>query len=77
MADKQGQGDDWQSIASANGIENPRMLAPGQLIDMSAGVSGGIGIGVSASVGVDVGVSGSASIGGGVSLQASASVGLG
>ena len=83
MADKQGQGDDWQSIASANGIENPRMLAPGQLIDMSAGVSGGIGIGVSASVGVsasasvDVGVSGSASIGGGVSLQGSASVGLG
>ncbi|HEY2962166.1 MAG TPA: hypothetical protein VGJ37_07090 [Pyrinomonadaceae bacterium] len=91
MADKQGQGDNWQSIASANGIENPRMLAPGQLIDMSAGVSGGVGIGVSASVGVDVGVSASvgvsggagvsgtagASIGGGVSLQGSASIGLG
>lgn len=77
MADKQGQGDDWQSIASANGIENPRMLAPGQLIDMSAGVSGGIGIGVSASVGVDVGVSASASVDVGVSVQASASIGLG
>jgi hypothetical protein len=28
-------GADWQSIASANGIENPRMLAPGQLVDLS------------------------------------------
>lgn len=25
----------WQSIASANGIENPRQLQPGQLIDLS------------------------------------------
>lgn len=31
-----GQRDNWQSIAQANGIENPRQLAPGQLIDMSA-----------------------------------------
>jgi len=29
-----GTGVDWQSIASANGIENPRLLKPGQLIDM-------------------------------------------
>jgi hypothetical protein len=27
---------DWQSVASANGIENPRRLAPGQLIDFQA-----------------------------------------
>jgi hypothetical protein len=27
---------DWQSIASANGIENPRLLQPGLLIDFSA-----------------------------------------
>jgi hypothetical protein len=27
---------DWQSIAAANGIENPRQLVPGQLIDLSA-----------------------------------------
>jgi hypothetical protein len=27
-------GADWQSIASANGIENPRFLKPGQLIDL-------------------------------------------
>jgi hypothetical protein len=26
---------DWQSIAAANGIENPRMLRPGQMIDLA------------------------------------------
>jgi hypothetical protein len=26
---------DWQSIATANGIENPRLLQPGQLIDLN------------------------------------------
>lgn len=30
-----GAGADWQSIARANGIENPRLLAPGQLIDLN------------------------------------------
>jgi len=30
---------DWQSIATANGIENPRLLQPGQLIDMNARAS--------------------------------------
>jgi hypothetical protein len=30
-----GVGADWQSIAAANGIENPRLLAPGQLIDLN------------------------------------------
>ena len=29
-------GADWQGIASANGIENPRLLVPGQLVDLSA-----------------------------------------
>jgi hypothetical protein len=29
--------DDWQSIVAANGIENPRRLRPGQLIDLNAG----------------------------------------
>ena len=32
---------DWQSIASANGIEDPLRLAPGQLIDLRAGTGGG------------------------------------
>ena len=29
-------GADWQGIAAANGIDNPRLLVPGQLIDLSA-----------------------------------------
>jgi hypothetical protein len=36
MASQMGQGANWQNIAAANGIENPRQLAPGQLIDMNA-----------------------------------------
>jgi nucleoid-associated protein YgaU len=30
-----GRGDDWQGIALANNIENPRLLEPGQLIDLN------------------------------------------
>jgi hypothetical protein len=46
MAANEGN-DDWQSVAAANGIENPRSLQAGQLLDMnasagfSAGISGG------------------------------------
>jgi contractile injection system tube protein/LysM domain-containing protein len=35
LASSLGKGDNWQAIAEANGIENPRMLQPGQLIDMN------------------------------------------
>lgn len=35
MAASQGKAADWQSIAAANNIENPRQLQPGQLIDMN------------------------------------------
>jgi hypothetical protein len=35
LADAKGRGGDWQGIAAANGIENPRQLAPGQLIDVN------------------------------------------
>jgi hypothetical protein len=38
LASAAGRGDDWQSIAAANGIENPRLLQPGQLIDLNAKV---------------------------------------
>jgi Contractile injection system tube protein/LysM domain len=38
LATAQGLGSSWQAIASANGIENPRLLRPGQLIDLRAGV---------------------------------------
>jgi len=34
MASAAGKGD-WQAIATANGIENPRLLQPGQLIDLN------------------------------------------
>lgn len=36
LAAARGKGSAWQSIAAANNIENPRSLAPGQLIDMGA-----------------------------------------
>ena len=61
-----GLGGDWQGIAAANGIENPRLLATGQLLDLNAGVSAGISLGVSADL--SAGVSAGVSIGGGVSL---------
>ncbi len=35
MADSQGKGDSWQGIAAANGIENPRILQPGQLVNLN------------------------------------------
>lgn len=35
MAASLGKGASWQDIAAANNIENPRLLAPGQLIDLN------------------------------------------
>ena len=35
LAASSGQADNWQSIAEANGIENPRLLQPGQLINLN------------------------------------------
>ena len=49
LADSQGKGGNWQDIATANNIENPRMLQPGQLLDLNASA----GISVS---GIDLGV---------------------
>lgn len=40
MAASQGKANEWQSIAAANNIENPRQLQPGQLIDMNAKKTG-------------------------------------
>lgn len=36
LAAASGKDKNWQSIAAANGIENPRRLTPGQLLDMAA-----------------------------------------
>lgn len=38
LAASQGKGADWQGIAAANGIENPRRLEPGQPLDMTRSV---------------------------------------
>ena len=40
IADSQGQGANWQAIASANGIENPRLLQPGQLVNTNVNTPG-------------------------------------
>ncbi len=70
IADSQGKGDNWQDIAAANNIENPRMLQPGQLLDMNAsvGVSIGGSVQAGASFGVTGGVQGDLSISGGASI---------
>ena len=75
-ADKQGKGDKWQDIAAANNIENPRMLQPGQLLDMNASVQGGASFGASVSLqgGVSAQVDTSIGVTGGTSLQGSASI---
>jgi hypothetical protein len=56
-------GPNYKSVAAANGIENPRLLAPGTLLDLSgsAGLSASLGLGgglevpISASFGVSAG----------------------
>jgi hypothetical protein len=76
LADGQGKGDEWQSIAAANNIENPRMLEPGQLLDMNAGVSpgGSFGAGVSGSPGASSSFGASVSFGAQSSFGASSSL---
>lgn len=84
LADSQGKGDNWQDIAAANNIENPRMLQPGQLLDMNASAGISIGGSVQADVGfgidtsTDFGVSTQAGIDiqGGVSISGGASLGV-
>jgi Contractile injection system tube protein/LysM domain len=47
IADAAGAGTNWQSIAAANGIENPRLLAPGTLLDLnlqSPTMAAGLGV---------------------------------
>lgn len=80
MAGKNGKSD-WQSIAAANGVEDPLRMSAGQLVDLNAGVGGsaGISLGVSlgggVSGGAQVGVSAGASVG--ASLGASGGAGVG
>ena len=78
MAAKAGKTSDWKSIAAANGIEDPRHLAAGALVNMSAGVkvSGGASVGLSAGASAGVGASVSAGIGASAGLGAGSSTGL-
>jgi hypothetical protein len=49
-------GGGWQAIATANGIENPRLLQPGQLIDLNPpNLSANIDTGAGVSAGVQFG----------------------
>jgi hypothetical protein len=69
LADSAGKGD-WQGIAAANGIENPRLLAAGALLDLNVsapqlglelGVQGGLAVAspqLSLSAGVGIGIGG-------------------
>jgi hypothetical protein len=41
LAEAAGRGD-WQSVAAANGVENPRLLATGQLLDLNMSAGGRI-----------------------------------
>ncbi len=63
MASQSGK-KDWQSIAAANGIEDPLRMAPGALVDLNA--STGIGTGFGSSVNAAVGAIGSGASGAGL-----------
>jgi hypothetical protein len=61
LAGAAGKGDAWMDIGIANGIENPRLLEPGQLIDLNATAS----LDASVSFGASSGASVNVSVGGG------------
>jgi hypothetical protein len=84
LADGAGLGANWQGIAAANGIENPRLLAPGALLDLnlsspqfgiSLGVQGGA-LGVAAAT-ASIGASAGLSAPGGADASAGASASAG
>ncbi|HEY6190266.1 MAG TPA: hypothetical protein VIW80_21620 [Pyrinomonadaceae bacterium] len=55
MADLNGVGANWQAHASANGIENPRALTPGQFVSFNASASAGASSSFNASASTDGG----------------------
>ncbi len=78
MADGQGKGKNWQGIAAANGIENPRLLQPGQLLDLNASVSASasLGVGAAANIGANTSLQTGGLVQTGVSVQADVSVSI-
>lgn len=69
LAAASGRRDQWQGIAAANGIENPRALLPGQLIDLSVSASVSGSLSASASASVSRAAAGSLRAGGALSLN--------
>ncbi len=63
----------WRDVALANGIENPRMLGAGALVNLSAGVS----VSGAAQLGVDVSAGAQVSASAGLSASAGFSAGAG
>jgi hypothetical protein len=45
-----GKGTDWQSVAAANGIEDPLRLDPGKLLNVNAGAGAGLGLSAGANL---------------------------
>ena len=70
---------DWQGIASANGIEDPLRMSPGQFVNLNASAGGPGGVRRDASVGATLSAAGGVSGGLNASLggNASASLSLG
>jgi hypothetical protein len=66
---------DWKAAAIANGIENPRLVSPGALINVSGSISGSgaASLGLTGATSVSVSASGGVSIGGGFTGGASSS----
>jgi Contractile injection system tube protein len=73
MAAKNGK-DDWQSIAAANGIEDPMRMAPGALVDLNISASIGIGGSFDTSIGASFGAAATPSPGADVTASAGGSL---
>jgi hypothetical protein len=73
LAGRNGDAANWQDVAAANGIENPRALGAGTLLDLKAGVSIGVSASASASLGLSAGVSASADVSAGFGVSAGVS----
>ena len=74
MMGRSGSPANWQDVAAANGIENPRNIAAGAFLDLDATV--GASVSLDAGFEADVGVSASASASAGAALDFDAPVGL-
>lgn len=67
---------DWKGLALANSIENPRMLAAGTLLNLSASVSVNAQLGVTAQTSGQLTLSASAGVQGSASVGAAGSLGF-